>query len=193
MPLESRYSARVKRLDDAHELLDGPLDEQILDGNLRDLARVNRWLGGSGLSRAAVAPLLAGLAAPSLLDIGTGAADIPAALARSVPKHGPQLAISATDVRPEIVAAATTSVAASKVTVRLGRLEDERDGGFDVVHASLVLHHLEPAAAVSLLREMRRVARVGVVINDLQRGRRWALGVSLVGRAVGGGSSARGC
>jgi ubiquinone/menaquinone biosynthesis C-methylase UbiE len=172
----------VKRLDGAPELLDGPLDEQILHGNLRDLARVNRWLGGSGLSRAAVAPLLAGLAAPSLLDIGTGAADIPAALAASVSKRQPRLAITATDVRPEIVAAATTRVAGSKLTIRLGDLDDERDDAFDVVHASLVLHHLEPAEAVSLLRQMRRVARVGVVVNDLQRGRRWLAGAWLVTR-----------
>src|SRR3954453_19530830 len=154
----------------------------MLEGNLRDLARVNRWLGGSKLSKAAVAPLLAGLAAPSLLDIGTGAADIPAALARSVSKRQAHLSITATDVRPEIVAAATARVAGSNVAVRLGRLEDERDDAFDVVHASLVLHHLERAAAVSLLRDMRRVARVAVVFNDLQRGRRWLLGAWLLTR-----------
>jgi len=45
------------------------------------------------------------------------------------------------------------------------------DGAVDVVHASLLLHHLEPAEAVMALREMRRVARDAVVINDLRRGR----------------------
>ena len=139
-----------------------------------------RWIravrGGGGAFRQSAS------AAPSLLDIGTGAADIPAALAASVSKRAPRLAITATDVRPEIVAAAAASVAGSKLTVRLGRVEDERDGAFDVVHASLVLHHLEPAAAVSLLREMRRVARVAVVINDLQRGWRWLAGASLLTR-----------
>ena len=49
-----------------------------------------------------------------------------------------------------------------------------------MAHASLVVHHLEPDAVVRLLREMARVARIGVVVNDLVRGRlalagAWAL------------------
>ena len=45
------------------------------------------------------------------------------------------------------------------------------DASFDVVHCSLVVHHLEPAEVVRLAAEMRRVARLGVVVNDLVRGR----------------------
>ncbi len=44
------------------------------------------------------------------------------------------------------------------------------DGAWTSSHASLVLHHLDPADAVAALREMRRVARRGVVVNDLRRG-----------------------
>ena len=45
----------MDRLADAVELLDGPLDDQAtLAGNLRDLARVNRWLGGASLSGPAI-------------------------------------------------------------------------------------------------------------------------------------------
>ena len=37
----------MDRRTDATELLDGPLDDPAaLAGNLRDLRRVNRWLGG---------------------------------------------------------------------------------------------------------------------------------------------------
>src|SRR5207245_2887314 len=50
----------------------------------------------------------------------------------------------------------------------------------DVAHASLVLHHLEPEAAVALLREMRRVAGRGVILNDLARGRLAWLGAWLL-------------
>ena len=41
----------MERLTDAVELLDGPLDDPaVLAGNLRDLRRINRWLGGISLS-----------------------------------------------------------------------------------------------------------------------------------------------
>ena len=47
--------------------------------------------------------------------------------------------------------------------------------GLHVVHSSLVIHHLEPDEARALLAEMARVARHGVVVNDLVRGRAaWA-------------------
>ena len=58
------------------------------------------------------------------------------------------------------------------------------DDAFDIVHASLLLHHLEPEAARALLSEMARVARVGVVLNDLVRGRRFLLGAWLLTRVL---------
>src|SRR5687768_14325547 len=92
-----RYSPRMRRLNGAHELLDGPLDEQVLAGNLRDLARVNRWLGGAELSRRALAavPGIGGRPVLSVLDVGTGAADVPMALAASIREAG---------LRPHVVA-----------------------------------------------------------------------------------------
>jgi ubiquinone/menaquinone biosynthesis C-methylase UbiE len=49
------------------------------------------------------------------------------------------------------------------------------DGAFDVVTATLALHHFEPPAARELLREMRRVARLTPIVGDLERSRvAWA-------------------
>ena len=45
------------------------------------------------------------------------------------------------------------------------------DGAFDVVTATLALHHFEPPAAQELLREMRRVARLTPIVGDLSRSR----------------------
>jgi ubiquinone/menaquinone biosynthesis C-methylase UbiE len=44
-----------------------------------------------------------------------------------------------------------------------------RDGSVDVVHAALLLHHLPEPDLAAFLRELRRVARLGIVINDLHR------------------------
>jgi hypothetical protein len=57
---------------DASERLDGPLlDAAVLRGNLRDLERVNRWLGGTTLSRRAIERLAGDRPAVELLDVGT--------------------------------------------------------------------------------------------------------------------------
>ncbi len=65
-----------------------------------------------------------------------------------------------------------------------GRSLPFADRSFDVAHVSLVIHHLEPDAAVGLLREMARVARLGIVVNDLVRSRPAWIGAWLLGRLL---------
>ena len=63
---------------------------------------------------------------------------------------------------------------------------DEADGSFDVVHSSMLLHHLEPPDAVAMLHEMARVARRAVVVNDLDRTQRWYILARLLSRVATG-------
>jgi ubiquinone/menaquinone biosynthesis C-methylase UbiE len=62
------------------------------------------------------------------------------------------------------------------------------DESVDIAHASLLLHHLEPQDALAMLAEMRRVSRIGVVVNDLRRG---ALAYAVTGLLVLGLTRAR--
>ena len=183
----------MDRLTNAEELLDGPLDDPAtLAGNLRDLRRINRALGGVRLSRLAVDRLLS--AAPthldaspiSIIDVGTGAADIPVALLAEARRRGRRLEVVAVDARPEVLEAArATRPALARIPglaleVSDGRSLPHPDRAFDIAHASLVVHHFEPDEAVVLLAEMARVARLGIVVNDLDRGRMHWLGAWLI-------------
>jgi SAM-dependent methyltransferase len=177
----------MQRLTGVEERLDGPLtDQRALVGNLRDLARVNRRLGGARLSTAAIEALAPGRAAITILDVGTGGADIPLALIDRGRTAGRLVRVTGLDSRPEVLAAA--AIADPRVTgtgelalhVGDGRTLPFEDGAFDVVHSSMVVHHLDAASARSLLTEMGRVARIGVVLNDLVRGRRFWVGAWLL-------------
>ena len=179
----------MDRLAGAEELLDGPLDDRAaLIGNLRDLARVNRRLGGVALSARAIETLAPGRAEIRVLDVGTGAADIPLALIDRGRANGRLVRITGVDNRPEVLEAA--AVADPRVTatgelalhVADGRALPFPDDAFEIAHASLLVHHLEPDVARVLLAEMARVARLGVVVNDLVRGRRALLGAWLLSR-----------
>ena len=199
----------MRRLVDAREHLDGGLhDIATLDGNLADLARINRRFGGTALSIAAIrrlvmttatgAELHAGAGARAsamvpdvlrVIDVGTGAADIPLALAAAT---GPwsTVAVTAVDSRPEVLAAAERVhpdlAAHPRVQLALadGRSLPWPDDAFDIGHASLVLHHLERPEAVVFLGELGRVARLGIVVNDLARGRLTLLGARLLLRLM---------
>ena len=183
----------MERLTHAVELLDGPLDDPVaLAGNLRDLRRINRWLGGASLSTAAIEALAAHRAQLTLLDVGTGGGDIPVALLDWAQRRDRRLSVVGIDSRPEIIAQAVRAHLADATDARLelqigdGRSLPYPDRSFDVAHSSLVLHHLDPAGAVELLREMGRVARLGVVVNDLHRGRLAWLGAWLMSHLLTG-------
>jgi ubiquinone/menaquinone biosynthesis C-methylase UbiE len=181
----------MDRLTDATELLDGVLDDPAtLAANLRDLRRINDRLGGVALSAAAIDALAAHRTELSLLDVGTGGADIPVALLERAAASGRHWSIVGLDNRPEVLAAAVLARPDLAVTDGLqlhvgdGTSLPYPDDSFDVVHCSLVVHHCTPDEAVILFREMARVARLGVVVNDLDR--RWLgwLGAMLIGHLL---------
>ena len=182
----------MERLAETAELMDGPLDDRVaLAANLRDLRRINRLLGGTDLSRRAVAILARpDLATLRLLDIGTGAADIPRALIADAEQRGARIRITAIDVHPEMLSVAVALdpglATTPNLTLRVGdgRSLADSDDSFDIAHASLVVHHLEPDAAVAFLREMGRVATRGVIVNDLVRSRAGWLGAWLIGHLL---------
>ncbi len=157
----------LSRRSEDLELLDlGRVTGPELRTNLADLARLNRLPGGMGASRAAIRRLVPSGGA-AILDVGTGSADLPMAFAAE------GWSVRALESDPAVAAIANERVRRqTRVTVVEGDASSLpfEDGSVDVAHASLLLHHLEPRAAVGALREMSRVARVGVVINDLRRG-----------------------
>ena len=190
----------MRRAAGQPERLDGPLDPHALRGNLRDLARVNRWLGGNDLSRRAIRELAVASGPREtlrVLDVGTGGADIPADLLATWGAGWPRLAVTALDSRTEVLDAARALRPSLERTAGLtlalgdGRKLPYPDASFDVGHASLVVHHLEPDEAIAFLRELARVATVGVVVNDLTRARLHWLGAVALGRCCTGNSYTR--
>jgi ubiquinone/menaquinone biosynthesis C-methylase UbiE len=181
----------VDRLIDAEELLDGPLDDAVaLVANLRDLRRLNRVTGGGALSMRAVRAFRREAPVMTVLDVGAGACDIPMLLLADAKRHDEPLEVTATDSRPEVLAAARAlrpgldRVAGLTITVADGLELPYPDGSFDVVHTSLVLHHLAPGDAIVFLRELRRVGRSGIVVNDLDRSWTTFLGAWLLAHAI---------
>lgn len=166
----------MRRRAGTAEFLDGPLgDPGVLRDNLRDLRRANRFTGGASLSKRAISALVPAPASLTVLDVGTGAADIPLALIADARHTNRRVTITAVDRRPEVLDAARAAQPDLEQTPNLalavadGRALSYADASFDVAHASLVLHHLDPADAVQFLRELSRVARRGIVVNDLSR------------------------
>lgn len=163
---------------DRRELLDGAVDDRAeLGENFRDIQRVNRLLGGTSTVLRHLPSLLDAVPADrpaTILDLATGAADIPLAIARWAERRGRPVRIVASDVSDAILDLARENVAGHRA-IELAR-HDARamplpDAGVDIAVCSLSLHHFPPDEAAQVLREMHRVARVGFIVNDLRRTR----------------------
>ena len=143
--------------------------------NFRDIQRVNRWFGGTSAILDALPTLIPyGATTFSVLDLATGAADIPLAIERWCATRGYEVDITATDVSPQILGLAGAQVASS-TRIHLQQADARAlpfaSQSFDIVICSLALHHFRPADAVLVLREMDRLCRTGFIVNDLRRGR----------------------
>lgn len=95
------------------EILDSPGNRyEDLAPALRDIARVNRWLGGSA---AVVRPIVRSLRRLnlrefSLLDVGTGGADVPLAVVASAARRGIRVRAVGVDSDPNVVLFAARTV-----------------------------------------------------------------------------------
>jgi ubiquinone/menaquinone biosynthesis C-methylase UbiE len=188
----------MERLAGAEELLDGPLDDvRELADNLRDLRRSNRLLGGARMSRVAISRLVGPDEPLTIIDVGTGGADIPVMLLADAARTGRPMHVTAVDERAEVIEAARVArpaierVAGLELVVGDGRSLPYPDGAFDIAHTSLVVHHLDPVDAVALLREMTRISRRGIVVNDLVRGRLYLAGAWLLSHLATGNRLSR--
>ncbi|RMH25948.1 MAG: methyltransferase domain-containing protein [Planctomycetota bacterium] len=159
-----------------------------LDASLRFIRVVNRRLGGS---RALIRHLAAWSRRwprdrpVTLLDVGTGSADIPLAAVRWARRRGFDLRVTAVDLHATTLALAREHVrdepAITLEQADARRLTDRyADDSFDYAHAGMFLHHLPEIEVLTVLRMMDRVARAGIVWNDLVRSPLARLGVRVL-------------
>jgi hypothetical protein len=125
------------------------------------LSFVNRWLGGTS----ATASRLRDVRGPAtVLDVAAGAADV----SRDLARRFPQLQFVAFDVSEWML-----SFAAGLPRVRGDvRRFPFRDRSVDYIITTHFFHHLTDEQVVAVLKEFARVARRGIVVNDLLRTRR---------------------
>lgn len=126
----------------------------------------------------------------SLLDIATGSGDVALGVAQRAAAMGYRTRVHISDISSEALEAAAERAAQVQVPVTLHRFDARVDAvpladrAVDIAMCSLFLHHLDAADAIRCLREMARVARRGVVVNDLVRCRRGLLAARVAGRVV---------
>jgi SAM-dependent methyltransferase len=157
------------------ELIDRPgMDRVLLREELQILEDLNRRLCGHQLAIEYVQRFLRSTQTKSLdiVDLGTGAADIPRAIAVWARQRRIPVTITAVDRSPEVLQIAGESCR-NWPDIRLEqhdlRALPYADGSFDLVLCSLALHHFDSADAIAILRQIKKISRGGYIVNDLRR------------------------
>ena len=167
------------------EILDDPAtDPAVRERSLHDVRRSNVLLGGLRAVLVELGRLLPSLGPRgTLLDVGTGLADIPLAARERARKQGVALVVLGVDGAESLSRRAARTLDGSACA-------DVRDLPFadasvDLVTCSQLLHHFEDGEIPRVLRELDRVARGHVIVSDLRRSWLAACGFWLVSWPLG--------
>jgi len=170
-----RLSSGIMKRSAELELMDLPCQpKELLAGNLRDLRIINRYLGSYRSALAGLARLVREqkLRHFTLLDIGMGSGDIPAAIAHWARRRNITARINGLErdaVTVEQAMGQTHSMREIIIVQGDAMAPPFRSGSFDFILASQLLHHFTDDQIVALLRSWARLARRAIIVSDLLR------------------------
>ncbi len=155
------------------ELLDGEnIPTQALYQNLKELAFINTYLGGFQITIQGIASFITDKnKLYHLVDIGCGGGDNMLAIARWAKKNKYQVKLTGVDLKEDAIAYAKENCKAFPNIEFL--ITDYKKAQFntqvDLIVSSLFCHHLTHSQVLECLGWMQKTAKMGFIINDLQR------------------------
>ncbi len=160
---------------DASEMMDDfALDGEMLIDALDKIAKINRLLGGNRVTIDGVKRLIGenNQSQYLILDVGCGNGDMLRELAKYGEIHDIDFRLTGIDANPATINnAVALSVDHSNIEYKVANIFDESISQIrcDIVLCTLTLHHFKDDEIIQLVKTFRKIANVGIVINDLHR------------------------
>jgi ubiquinone/menaquinone biosynthesis C-methylase UbiE len=161
------------------ELIDDlELDNDALRQNLEELALINKYLGGnqvttSGLSRLLPNSLIPNPQSPiTISDLGCGGGDMLMVMADWAKKKGINaqfIGIDANDFMIDFGTKRTANYKNISYSHQDIYSDEFQEKSFDIVTMTLFCHHFSEESLVTLLQQLKKQTRIGIVINDIHR------------------------
>ena len=166
----------TKNRTDKEELMDDfSIGGDLLRDSLDKLENINRWLGGNLMTVKTLKKVLKNHPKEqelTIADIGCGHGDILRDVAKFGRKNGYNMKLIGMDANPTAIAYANElSVEFSELSFMTEDVFSEafKDRRFDVVLATLFLHHFKEDPLVSFLGNTLKQTKIAIVVNDLHR------------------------
>ncbi|MBD3218034.1 MAG: methyltransferase domain-containing protein, partial [candidate division Zixibacteria bacterium] len=122
----------------------------------------------------------------TILDIGTGMADVPLELARHFNVNGTRAKIKGIDPNPRAIKVAKEFINGHRdIEFEAKSVQEFSDNEqFDFVISNHTLHHIPSDDILETLNKMYRMARHGLIISDIRRTKLAHIGASIISKFI---------
>ena len=165
------------RTRDSEVMDDFELKGEELAKTLRDLDKVNKWLGGNQITLEGIKKIISTTSPGKpvrIVDVGCGNGMMLRQVAEYGRKNNVNLELLGIDANPYAIEIAE-GLAKDYPEIKFEAINifstSFAEKKYDIVLCTLTLHHFEDAKIEQLLKVFLESARLGIVINDLQRSR----------------------
>jgi len=166
----------TKHRTDKEELMDDfSIGGDLLRDTLDKLENINRWLGGNKVTVNGLKSILKHHPKEqeiTIVDIGCGHGDILRDVAKFGRKHKYKFKLLGVDANPTAIEYANElSLEYQELSFKtqdIFSVEFQKQE-FDVVLATLFLHHFKEPELISFLKNTLKQTKIGIVVNDLHR------------------------
>lgn len=148
---------------------------EVVDQTLRELDFINHWLGGNVVTLNGLRSLWKTIPKNqkiSIADLGCGSGEMLCLIAKRALKEGKQTDLVGMDANPNITSFAQAhSIGFKNIRIETTDIfsDEFRKRTFDIVLATLFLHHFTEDDLVGIFSSLKDQANRGIVINDLHR------------------------
>ncbi len=168
--IDTKNRSREKEIMDDLDMQGSELEKTLLD-----LDKVNRWLGGNKITLNGVQRLLKNRSFNrplKIIDVGCGNGSILKQVAQWGRSNGIKMQLIGIDANSNAMSIAERNLSGfPEVSFEAMDVFSEafKELEADIILCTLTLHHFSDSEIEQLMKDFTEMAKVGVVINDLQR------------------------
>jgi 2-polyprenyl-3-methyl-5-hydroxy-6-metoxy-1,4-benzoquinol methylase len=148
---------------------------EVVRQTLRELDTINSLLGGNYVTILGLEKLLAHedqKKSISVVDVGCGSGDMLRRIRKWAVRKGLSLDLVGIDANPSIIQYAVEHTSSyENIDYRVANIfsEDYRRMKFDIIIATLFLHHFTESQLIDFFRNTKSQVKKGLIVNDIHR------------------------
>ena len=149
--------------------------DNVIFQTLRELDFINEWLGGNAVTLGALEKVWNEIPkgqTVSIADLGCGSGEMLRLIAKKAAHENRKVRLIGIDANPHIVNYARNQAGnAEKISFHEQNIfsEEFNAQNFDIIIATLFLHHFSEDELIHLFTSLKRQAKVGIIVNDIHR------------------------